>query len=467
MRSIGANVIPEAIVTTPSVPDNFAPISMECDAPHLPVIGELPRGLNGTLFRNGPNPQFPSQHHWFSGDGMVHAFTLRDGQASYRNRWVGTAKFQAEGAAGRALISGYSTSPGPDGAFADEGAANTNVVWHAGRLLALEEGHLPIELDPATLATRGVQNFGGAVEGPFTAHPKIDPITGELVFFGYATEGKLSAGMTYGTIGADGCVKRFERFQAPYSSMVHDFVVTRRHVLFPILPLSGSTARLQAGGPPYAWEPGLGGHVGLILREQGVASLRWFRVESCYVFHVLNAWEEGGWIVADVMQYDEPPLFPRADGSPTADTHAHLVRWTLDPNAATDAITRTPLNDMSGEFPRIDDRRSGLRNRFGAFAGRSHPQAGLDSVAWLDLPAGKRTVFTLPAGDGISEPVFVPRHEEAAEGDGWLLAVAWRAQERRSDLIVLDTQDIASGPIATVALSHRVPFGFHGNWMGA
>jgi len=402
---------------TPNLADNFAPIGMECDAPHLPVLGELPRELNGTLFRNGPNPQFapldPSQHHWFSGDGMIHAFTLNDGRASYRNRWVRTAKWQAESTAGRALTSGHISSPGADYAFADEGVANTNAVWHAGRLLALEEGHLPIELDPATLATRGVQSFSGALEGPFTAHPKIDPITGELVFFGYSVGGPLTAGMSYGTIGADGRVKRVEHFDAPYSSMVHDFVVTRRHVLFPILPLSGSMARACAGSAPYAWEPDLGGYVGLILREQGIASLRWFRVESCYVFHVLNAWEENGRIVADVMQYDEPPLFPRADGAPTGDTHARLVRWTLDPNAATDAITRMPLDDMSGEFPRIDDRRSGLRNRFGIFAGRSHPEAGLDSIAWLDLTAGRRTVFTLPAGDGISEPVFVPRNEEA------------------------------------------------------
>jgi carotenoid cleavage dioxygenase-like enzyme len=453
--------------SNPSLTDNFTPIGMECDAPHLPVLGELPRDLNGTLFRNGPDPQFAppdgAQHHWFLGDGMIHAFTISDGRTSYRNRWVRTAKWQAENAAGQALVSGFGAS---NDAFADEGLANTNVVWHAGRLLALEERHLPIELDPATLATRGVQSLGGGLQGPFTAHPKTDPVTGELTFFGYAADGDLSTGMTYGTIGADGRVTRFERFQAPYSSMVHDFIVTRRHVLFPILPLSGSMARAQAGGPPYAWEPDLGGYIGLILREQGVASLRWFQMESCYVFHVLNAWEEdSGRIVADVMQYDEPPLFPRADGAPSGDTHARLVRWTLDPNAATDAITRILLDDMIGEFPRIDDRRTGLRNRFGAFAGRSHPEAGLDSIAWLDLAAGQRTVFTLPAGDGISEPVFVPRNETAAEGDGWLLGVVWRAQERRSDLIVLDTADIAHGPIATVALSHRVPFGFHGNWM--
>jgi carotenoid cleavage dioxygenase len=301
--------------------------------------------------------------------------------------------------------------------------------------------------------------------GPFTAHPKIDPLTGELVFFGYAAAGPLSAEISFGTIGADGHVRRFERFQAPYCSMVHDFMVTQRHVLFPVLPLSGSKARLRAGGSPFAWEPALGGHVGLMLREQGVASLRWFRIDNCFVFHVLNAWDDGGRIVADVMQFDQPPLFPNADGSPTiGDAKAHLVRWTLDPAAGTDAFTRVALDDMTGEFPRIDDRRAGLRHRFGAFAAHTRPSAGFDSIAWLNLAAGQRTVFAMPSGDAVSEPVFVPRYEDAPEGDGWLLTVAFRGEERRSDLLVFDTDGIDRGPVATVHLSHRVPFGFHGNW---
>lgn len=178
---------------------------MECEAAHLPVTGELPRGLRGTLYRNGPNPQFmpadPATHHWFLGDGMVHGFTLGDGRASYRNRWVRTPKFCAEAAAGK---------PGPGGwSMHEGGVANTNIVRHAGQLLALEEGHLPIALDPRSLGTIGPQDFGGALGGPFTAHPKTDP--------------------------------------------------------------------RMAGGPPFAWEPELGGYVGVIRRDQGIASLRWFR----------------------------------------------------------------------------------------------------------------------------------------------------------------------------------------------
>ena len=450
-----------------ALPNNMLPIASECVAADLPIQGELPRALHGTLFRNGPNPQFPAAtQHWFTGDGMVHAFTLADGRASYRNAWVQTAKWTAERRAGRNLVAGYTSRPGPEGGFADEGAANTNVVWHAGRLLALEEGHLPIELDPATLATRGVQDFGGRLHGPFTAHPKADPITGELIFFGFSVDGELSPGMHYGTLNAAGRVTRFEHFEAPYCSMVHDFAVTRRHVVFPVLPLGGSLKRQQQGGPAYAWEPSLGSHIGLIRREQGVASLRWFQTENCFVFHVLNAWDDGGHIVADVMQYDEAPLFPHPDGSMTLPApEARLVRWTIDLDAGTDAITKQALDDTEGEFPRIDDRRSGLRHRFGAIAGRSRAGAGLDSLVWLDLAQDARSRFILPAGDGFSEPVFVPRGEDSAEGDGWLLATVWRAAEGRSDLAVFDTGGLTHGPIATIRLPHRVPAGFHGNWV--
>jgi carotenoid cleavage dioxygenase-like enzyme len=452
--------------------DNFAPVHAESDAPALRVAGELPRGLSGTLFRNGPNPQFtpidPMRHHWFAGDGMIHAFTIHDGRASYRNRWVRTDKWVAENAAGRSLIPIFGGASASDVQVPNTGVANTDVVWHAGRLLALEEAHLPFEIDPATLATRGVQSFGGALEGPFTAHPKIDPVTGELVFFGYSAAGPMTPDMTWGTIGPDGRAGRVERFEAPYCSMVHDFAVTERHVLFPILPLHGSLKRAQAGQMPYVWQPDLGGHIGIMRRDRGVASLRWFRAESCYVFHVLNAWDEGNRIVADVMQYDEPPLFPRADGQPSnkALTGARLVRWTLDPDAGTDVFKRTELDGMSGEFPRLDERRAGLRNRFGTFIGESRDGGGFDTIVWLDLLSGHRTAFTLPAGDGVSEPIFVPRGPLATEGDGWLLAVVWRGSERRSDLIVLDTDGIERGPIATVQFAQRVPFGFHGNWVG-
>ena len=447
--------------------DNFAPVEREVIVSGLIPRGDPLKGLNGTLYRDGPNPHFPRpDNHWFTGDGMLHAITLRDGAVSYRNRWVRTPKFLAEQQAGRALYGSFAGKlpDAPAGTQDDSGTANTNIVWHAGRLLALEEGHPPTEIGPLDLSRRGYAAMGG---GPFTAHPKLDPVTGELLFFGYNASGPFTPTISFGVLDAAGALRRHDRFEAPYASMVHDFVVTERHALFPILPLTGSMERARQGLPPYAWEPEKGAYVGVMRRDGPTAGIRWFRGDARYVFHVMNAWEDGGKIVADVMAYEEPPLFPRADGSPGSPEKqsARLTRWTFDLAAGTDRFQATPIDDLAGEFPRIDDRRAGLPYRHGWIASTSKPASreGYDSLAHIDVTTGQRRIFALSAGDGVSEPVFAPRGPN--EGDGWLLAVVWRAAEARSELLVFEALDIERGPIATVGLPQRVPFGFHGNWV--
>ncbi|HEY5829957.1 MAG: carotenoid oxygenase family protein [Hyphomicrobiaceae bacterium] len=456
---------------------NWAPVREERDDYVLPIKGELPRELRGTLFRNGPNPQFDTPDaHWFVGDGMLHAFTLENGKASYRNRWVRTPKFLAEHDAGRAIWSGKGFSgqklpDAPPTPVIDGGVANTNVIWHAGKLLALEEAHLPTEIDPRTLATRGYVDYAQRVARPVTAHPKIDPVTGELIFFGYNATGPFSTGMTVGAIAASGVVNSLERFDAPYSSMVHDFIVTAKHVLFPILPLTGSMERAMRGLPAYAWEPDKGAYVGVMKRGGSAKDIRWFRGEACYVFHVMNAWEEGDTIVADVMHREAPVLFPSADGKPIPPEKqiARLARWTFDMADGSDTFTRVYLDDLEAEFPRIDDRRAGLANRHSWFAAVSTRAIDgmFNSIAHVDNTTGRRKLYELPKGDAISEPVFVSRTADAPEGDGWLLATVWRAAENRSDLVVLDATEVERGPVATVQLASRVPFGLHGNWMPA
>ncbi|MGJ4917662.1 carotenoid oxygenase family protein [Bradyrhizobium oligotrophicum] len=454
--------------------DNIAPIPFEADAPFLAITGELPRELNGTLYRNGPNPQFSSPgSHWFVGDGMLHAFHLENGRASYRNRWIRTPKFEAERKAGRALFGGFGRRlPDAPADVTDGGVANTNVIAHAGRLLALEEAHLPTEIEPGTLATRGYHDFGGRLRGAFTAHPKTDPVTGELLFFGYNAAGPLTPALSYGTVDAAGRLTRLDRFEAPYASMVHDFIVTANHVLFPILPLTGSIERAMSGRPPYAWEPDKGAYVGVMKRSGDIKDIVWFRGDACYVFHIMNAWEDGNRIVADVMQFEEAPLFPHPDGRPTdpAKSVARLCRWSFDLAGNTDRFTQSYLDDLTGEFPRIDDRRAGLTSRHGwyACANPDGPLFGaLSGLAHVDGAGTRQATHLLPAGDTLSEPVFVPRSRDAAEGDGWLLTVVWRAGSNTSDLAVFNATDIGNGPVALVHLGHRVPDGFHGNWVGA
>jgi carotenoid cleavage dioxygenase len=300
----------------------------------------------------------------------------------------------------------------------------------------------------------------------------MDPETGEMVFFGYSAGGGFfSDDVAYGVVDSTGKVTRLDIFKAPYSSMIHDFFVTRNHVAFPVLPLTGSLERAMSGGPAFAWEPDKGSQIGVMRRDAAVDTIRWFTTDPCYVFHPMNMWEDGDRIYADVMQYPKAPLFPNADGSTGERTLARLVRWTFDLAGRTNAIRQEPLDDMTGEFPRLDERRAGLSYRHGYFAGRTDQEdslaKGFDAIVHLDHATGRRAVHAFTAGDVPGEPVFVPRAPDSAEGDGWLVATVYRAATDTSDFAVFDAQNVAKGPIGVASLPRRVPYGFHGNWRPA
>ena len=451
----------------PYLAGNFAPVRSEDDF-DLKITGEIPAAVKGALYRNGPNPQFEpvGHYHWFGGDGMIHGFFIEDGKVAYKNRYVQTNKYLLETAAGRALFGGMGdprdTDPSVMGQ--DAGVGNTNILWHAGRLMALEEGHPPMEMDPLTLESKGyMTQYAGKV----TAHPKLDPETGEMAWFGYSVgEMPFSNTVSYGVTDATGKVVRRDNFEAPYSSMVHDFMVTRNYALFPILPLTGSLPRVMSGGPAFAWEPEKGAFVGVMKRDASVDTIRWFQTEPNYVFHPMNAWEDGDLIHADVMEYPHAPLFPLADGTVIRDRGAKLVRWTFDMAGASDAIKRVPVDDLAGEFPRFDERFAGLAYRHGWFAANQKQPGSVkfDAIAHIDHLTGKRSVYSFDQGDAPGEPIFVPRAANAPEGDGWLLVVVHRGAADISELLVFEAQDIISGPIATATMPRRLPFGFHGNW---
>ena len=347
----------------------FAPVFVEGDATDLPVTGEIPEALNGTFYRNGANPQFAprGRHHWFGGDGMVHAFTLENGRASYRNRWVRTPRFEQERKAGEALFGlfGDPTTSDPSVIGKDTGVANTHIIYHAGKLLALEESHLPFEMT-RSLNFVGYYTFGGllptTVEGRFTAHPKIDPVNGELVGFSYSGTDIFGTRMSLIIIGSNGELVRQDFFEAPYCSLVHDFLVTRDHVVFPILPLAGDMARAKRGGSIWAWDPSKPAMLGVVGRRAPISSLTWHRISPCYVFHAFNAWEDGGSIHCDVIKYGRAPLFPDVEGNPTPPGSAigMPVRWSIDLTGRTGEVKETQLTDVTGEFPRLDERRTGV-----------------------------------------------------------------------------------------------------------
>jgi carotenoid cleavage dioxygenase len=281
----------------------------------------------------------------------------------------------------------------------------------------------------------------------------------------------LSNKISWGVADKDGRLLKRETFDAPYCSMIHDCIVTEHHIVIPVLPLTGSLPRAMSGKPVFAWEPEVGGHLAVMRRDQGVASLRWIEIPAAYIFHVMNAFEangeQGETIVADVMRYATAPLFPNADGTKGENAAAYLTRWTID--LAAGALTEVQLDDTAGEFPRFDERFAGMAYRHGWFVGQSLKPGDFRAniVAHVDLVEGKRKTWVVPQGDGISEAVFTPAGPDAAEGEGWLTAVIYRQADDVSEFVVFDAQRIENGPIASARLPRRVPFGFHGQWVVA
>ncbi len=454
----------------PFLQGNFAPWRMEADAPDLEIVGELPRDLNGTYYRNGPNPAYEprGRYHWFDGDGMIHAITLRDGRASYRNRWVASRGLAEERVAGRATFGGLlEMQPGEAPRFKNTG--NTNIVWHAGKLLALMEAALPTQLAAGTLETLGEYDFGGRLAGPMTAHPKIDPETGEMLFFGYSP---FPPYLTYHVADRDGVLVRSEPIDLAWPSMMHDFAVTKDEVVFILCPLVFSFEDLARRGGPFTWEPERGTRLGVMPRRGGNADVRWFTTDAAYVFHPLNAYREGDEIVLDVARYGRLDfMLPQAARDPrwAGENSARLHRWRLDLRGG--GVRSEPLDDVEVEFPRTDERRVGRRHRFGWVAAKEPGSQGtmplFTAVRGYDLDTGRTQMRAFGAGNGVGEPLFVPRHDAAAEDDGWVLALAYDRERNASDFHVLDARDLAGDPIATVRLPHRIPYGFHGNWVPA
>lgn len=416
---------------------NFAPVTEEVTSTDLPVTGTIPPQLTGRLVRIGPNPrgaEDPATYHWFTGTGMVHGLRLDGGRATwYRNRWV-----------------------------AGEDVVNTHVIEVAGRTLALvEAGSRPVELTDE-LETVGPCDFGGTLDGSFTAHTHQDPITGDRHGVTYHWSWDHTRHVV---VGADGRVRREDRIPVPDSPMVHDCAITERYVVLLDLPVTFDLELAGAGWRlPYRWNPDHPPRVGLAPLDGPPGDVRWFEAPPCYVFHTLNAYDEvaadgGDRVVVDVVRH--PKMFATLLTGPYEGL-PWLERWTLDPARGT--LAADQLDDRGQEFPRMDERLTGRRHRYGYGAAFGEGIAHGPALRH-DLVAGTTEVHDFGPGRATLEPVFVPRSPAAAEDDGWLLSFVYDGNRDRSDVVILDAGDFTGPPVATVELPVRVPFGFHGSWL--
>ncbi|HVV11725.1 carotenoid oxygenase family protein [Amycolatopsis sp.] len=434
----------------------MAPVPDEIDAIGLAVTGTLPAELTGRYFRNGPNP-LPGTDpgHNFAGQGMIHGVRLAGGRAEwYRNRWVRTPLFEGK----------------RTGSLADV-VANTHVIEHGGHIYALVENGLPYEIS-SELDTLGPVDFAGKLTTAMTAHPKEDPVTGDLHFFGYSARPPF---LTYHVLSGGKLVRSTE-ITVPGPTMMHDFAVTEHYVVWLDLPVVFDAGLLGKNGIPYRWSDGYPARLGVMPRDGGDADVRWIDIAPGYAFHVGNAHEDDrGHIVLDAVRYDHgdfDELWQVLGGVTTpveslasSDTGGVLYRWVVDPGRRT--VSEHALDDAAVEFPTLNDEHVGRGNRYLYTVGAPflvRKDTG-PSVIKYDTAHGSRQVHALDPHWVVGEAVFVPGQDATAEDDGWLLSVITHETADAARLLVLDASDVAAGPVATVELPRRVPAGFHGSWI--
>lgn len=395
-----------------------------------------------------------AHHHWFIGDGMVHGVRLRGGKAEwYRNRYVGSQNVTEK--LGRRTPKPVIANSGP----------NTNVIGHAGRTYAIvEAGTKPVELD-YELETVGTDGFCDSLPNGYTAHPKYDPLTGEMHAINYAPQ-VLMDKLEYVVVGADGTMTKSLQISAPTMPMVHDMGLTQKYAVVFDLPVAVDLDLAFSGAAfPLRWFDDYDARVGLLPRSAATeAEIVWCSIDPCYAFHPLNSYDlDDGRVVIDICRYDK--LFDNDRNGPFRDSLPQLERWTVDPKAR--KVTRDVIDERFQEFPRVAGSVLNQKHRFGytTAVGNSLNQWAFGDTIKHDLDAGTSQVHEHGAGRGAGEPVFVGRSSGTTEDEGWILTTVYDATTDRSDIVILDAADISGAEVARIELPARIPHGFHGNWV--
>lgn len=443
----------------------YAPVREEASADRLAVIGEIPRDLRGAYFRNGPNPVTPpaGMHHWFDGDGMLHGVWFEDGRARYANRYIRTADFEADLEGAGAMPGIFSPSRTVEGrrtVYKD--TANTDVVVHNGRLLALWYiSGQPVAVDVQTLETIGVEDFGGRLKGNVSAHSKVDPATGEFVFFDYAL---YEPTMSFGVISADNRLTHFQEVALPGPRLPHDMGLTENHVILHDLPVvfTESALRNRLWQIRVADQPT---RFGVAPRKGG--PVKWFEFPTCYVYHVINCWEEGDEVVMAACRmvpngYSPDPAShgPYAPMVTVLALRAQPFLWRM--NLKTGDGKETQLDDGLSEFPVVNLNHVGRKGRWSYHVVMDEDVLQrYSALRRYDLSTGRYEDHRFPAGVFGSEAAFAPTGP--GEDDGWVVTITTDL-DGRSEAIVINPKDFAAPPVARVALPRRVPAGFHATW---
>jgi len=471
----------------PALQGAFEPARFDSEVYDCEVVGEIPAGLNGTFYRVGGEwfypPRFPDDSP-FAADGIASSFRIRNGSCDFAAKFIRTPRYLANRAA-REQLFGYYRNPFTDDPRVKDVSgtvSNTNIVVHAGRLLSLKEDALPYELDPVTLETRGPFDFGGGYKSPtFTAHPKVDAETGEMITYGYEAEGLASNAIWIYTIDRNGQVTSERKIGAPYLSMVHDIAISQNYIIIPIYGMVSSMERLRQGKIHWGWDSSVPSYLGVLPRTGDARDVRWFKGPEMAMVHTFAASDRDGVVTmhSAVSDSNPFPFFPSVDGAPFDRGRARTTirKYVMDLNSKSDEWREETLfPDCLGSLSRIDDRKMGHDYRYGflGFSDDSRPfdvagdlaaRRPTNSYGRFDFHTGKVDKLFAGPTHGLSEVIFAPRSPDAPEGDGWVMGVATDYSDMHSELIIGDTQDLAAGPVARVRLPFKAPGQIHGNWV--
>jgi carotenoid cleavage dioxygenase-like enzyme len=462
-----------------------APCRIECDIYDLIVEGNVPKEIHGAWYRTIPDPQYPPKlghDTYLSGDGMISSFQFEDGHVDYKMRYIMTDRLKADRKARRGLFGLYRNpfTDDPSVQGINRCANNTTPIYHGGKLLALKEDGLAMEIHPDTLETLGVWNYGGKLKSKtMTAHTRPDPETGELYFFGYEARGLATRDVSYCVADKEGNLAREDWFQVPYVSMMHDFAVTKEHAVFPVFPTTANLDRIKAGGAHWIWEPNKDTFIGIMPRDGKVDDMHWFRRPACSAYHFMNAYTEGKYVHLDfgVGKVNPFPFIQEASHiHPTPEDMAGgaVVRWTFDMSKPGEKFEEYNLAP-AGDFPRIAtkdmmaDYSVGYYERFDPTLGppliAGPVGAGFNTVSRLEVKSGKVKSWQPKGRTTIQEEVHIasktPGHE------GYLAMVVDLHDEKLSDVVILEAANVEKGPIATIKMPLRLRNQVHGNWVSA
>ncbi|SMF61909.1 carotenoid oxygenase family protein [Allosphingosinicella indica] len=456
----------------------WTPLHEEVDAEDLEVIeGTIPDDIDGVYIRNTENQVHNplGRHHPFDGDAMIHQISFSGGRASYRNRFVRTRCFVAEQTAGRSLWGGLADPPGTSlrpgygahGSLKDN--ASTDVVVHAGKLLAtFYQCGEAYALDPETLEDLGVAPWA-PIDG-VSAHPKVDERTGELLFFNYS---KHAPYMHYGVVGADGRLKHYVPVPLPGPRLPHDMAFTENFSILNDFPVFWDEGLLKRGIHAVRLHPDVKSRFAILPRYGRSDEVRWFEADPCYVLHFNNAYEDGDEIVLDGYFQEDPTPPPLAEGG--VEGHEHLMGL-LDMHSFKSRLHRWRFNlkDGSTREERLDDRivEFGMINQ--RFAGRPYRYAYsvTSRPGWFlfngfvkhDLETGTAEELRLEDGRYASEAPFAPRTGGREEDDGYLVSFVIDENKGTSECILIDARRFSDGPVCRIALPHKISSGTHSVW---